>query len=775
VNPTGTTRAKLAARVVELFEHRFEAKEPLAGWPLLGRLQLDDRSIEVAAYLGQVGPSGRDRPEERRIQNPSKNHSIEPIEGRTALLLGLHAPDDETPVFVLWDATTRFGRATRYSAFLAATDLIVARDSGLCDRVSSNGERILAFTVDRLSHALSLYLRETSSMHDEEADLDLEGLAAALSALSQGDVPESFPSSPSAFEPSDIDWSTNEWVTFVAEVQDWLDLDQPVELSAGPKAAVEDLFSGLAVDVVSDCYSDRDGVISLTAIGFSRLNERVSLAQSRKDLFEQDLADEFGAAQATRRWQARWEDEPETPDLTTVEVHAQVNAWAIKWFKDLVADEELELNPSYQRDRVWSTSDSQKLVDSVLRGIPLPSIILNQRKDSLDQEIVDGKQRLTAILRFMGCHPEGVRYARSVCTDEAPFDMFQSDYRKWRRILGIKSTDETKHCLPFRLSTYKNDSLSDLSGRYYCEITESKVRIQDKEETIKKLFAGTSNYKIPVILYTDTDLQQIHRVFGLYNKQGKQLNAEELRNAIYHHLDLTKLVLVLAGDSRGPDELVPFAKDIDMTVVPQTLHQLQVGDSRFHRTKLASWVAAILVHAPNRTDKGIKTPSTAGFINAMLETATTEPSHPMRDKSNLKNLARAMSSGAALLQELAGEEYAFERSFVNNNKKKGDGVRWEDLPTVAAWTSCTLATLVGLSAKDAEEIADAVREASKGRPPLEKQQSRTQWGYLARTIFELLEAMGIDQDKLDRQLKQELGSSCLPTLRDIDALGIKLA
>ena len=119
-----------------------------------------------------------------------------------------------------------------------------------------------------------------------------------------------------------------------------------------------------------------------------------------------------------------------------------------------------------------------------------------------------------------------------------------------------------------------------------------------------------------------------------------------------------------------------------------------------------------------------------------------------------------------------GEEYAFSPSFVN---KKGDGIRWEDLPTVAAWTACSLAVIAGRTAGDAEGFADAVKAATDARPPLEKQQSRTQWGYIARTTFELLEAMSVDLEGLNRNLKQQFGFTCLRTLRDIDALNIRLA
>ena len=52
---------------------------------------------------------------------------------------------------------------------------------------------------------------------------------------------------------------------------------------------------------------------------------------------------------------------------------------------------------------------------------------------------MDGKQRLTAILRFMGCHPDGVAFARSISNDDAPMELYESNYKKWRRKLGLKA------------------------------------------------------------------------------------------------------------------------------------------------------------------------------------------------------------------------------------------------------------------------------------------------------------------------------------------------
>ena len=64
----------------------------------------------------------------------------------------------------------------------------------------------------------------------------------------------------------------------------------------------------------------------------------------------------------------------------------------------------LNLEPGFQRKSVWSKSDRAKLIDSILRNYPLPSIFLYKREhDGLYiYDVIDGKQRIESILMFMG-------------------------------------------------------------------------------------------------------------------------------------------------------------------------------------------------------------------------------------------------------------------------------------------------------------------------------------------------------------------------------------
>ncbi len=64
----------------------------------------------------------------------------------------------------------------------------------------------------------------------------------------------------------------------------------------------------------------------------------------------------------------------------------------------------LELKPDFQRRPVWSAPAKIMLMDSILKGIPIPKVFLsNQIKDEKTYRIViDGQQRIRAILDFIG-------------------------------------------------------------------------------------------------------------------------------------------------------------------------------------------------------------------------------------------------------------------------------------------------------------------------------------------------------------------------------------
>ena len=62
---------------------------------------------------------------------------------------------------------------------------------------------------------------------------------------------------------------------------------------------------------------------------------------------------------------------------------------------------ELDIHPEFQRFFRWTDTQKTALIESILLGIPIPSIFVSQREDGV-WDVVDGLQRLSTIFQFMG-------------------------------------------------------------------------------------------------------------------------------------------------------------------------------------------------------------------------------------------------------------------------------------------------------------------------------------------------------------------------------------
>lgn len=62
---------------------------------------------------------------------------------------------------------------------------------------------------------------------------------------------------------------------------------------------------------------------------------------------------------------------------------------------------EIDINPDFQRKFRWPDHLRSRLIESILIGVPLPSIFVYQNEKGI-WEVVDGVQRVSTILEFMG-------------------------------------------------------------------------------------------------------------------------------------------------------------------------------------------------------------------------------------------------------------------------------------------------------------------------------------------------------------------------------------
>jgi len=73
----------------------------------------------------------------------------------------------------------------------------------------------------------------------------------------------------------------------------------------------------------------------------------------------------------------------------------------VKQLISMVEDKLIDIAPEYQRQFRWKQDRQSVLIESVLLGIPLPSLFMAANKDGT-WELVDGVQRLSTLIRFAG-------------------------------------------------------------------------------------------------------------------------------------------------------------------------------------------------------------------------------------------------------------------------------------------------------------------------------------------------------------------------------------
>ena len=158
-----------------------------------------------------------------------------------------------------------------------------------------------------------------------------------------------------------------------------------------------------------------------------------------------------------------------------------VTTHPISWFTDREREGNLILQPRFQRRRVWTDRQKSNLIESILLQLPVPEIYMQIKTGSdgtSEYVIVDGQQRISTILEFVGIG------------DRGPFELRQLDTdSRWDGYTFGELTDEQK-------ATFFGHGMA---VRYLQEATD---------EDIEDLFRRLNKYLTP-------------------------LNPQELRNATY--------------------------------------------------------------------------------------------------------------------------------------------------------------------------------------------------------------------------------------------------
>lgn len=153
----------------------------------------------------------------------------------------------------------------------------------------------------------------------------------------------------------------------------------------------------------------------------------------------------------------------------------------------------INLRPEYQRRLVWTNAKKSLLVESLLMNVPIPPVFLFEH-DLSRYEVMDGQQRLNAIVEF---------------------------YENRLKLSGL-------------------EKWSVLNGRTYADCPPRIRRGLDRRRLSATVLLAESGKDEDQV----TNLRRM--VFERLNTGGQNLNAQELRNAIYSG-SFNELLIKLAG------------------------------------------------------------------------------------------------------------------------------------------------------------------------------------------------------------------------------------
>jgi uncharacterized protein with ParB-like and HNH nuclease domain len=185
------------------------------------------------------------------------------------------------------------------------------------------------------------------------------------------------------------------------------------------------------------------------------------------------------------------EEDFENPEDSPVEELQKILSYNVanttEVLKLKIDSKEIDLQPEFQRAFVWDINKASLFIDSLIIGLPIPSVFLGKQKEDDSYIVIDGQQRLKSVYFYL-----------------------QGDFES----NGEKQT--------FALTNLKGRSWE---GKTYAELDEKYKR------RIRNSVINTT-----IIEDINSQPKVVHDLFHRLNTGGVALTDQEIRNCVYSGL-----------------------------------------------------------------------------------------------------------------------------------------------------------------------------------------------------------------------------------------------
>ena len=211
---------------------------------------------------------------------------------------------------------------------------------------------------------------------------------------------------------------------------------------------------------------------------------------------------------------------------------------------NMYKEKEFVINPDFQRLFRWEIGQKSKLIESLLLGIPLPSIFVFEKEDAT-WELIDGLQRISTLLEFMGELRDPAGQLRPPTALVATKYLPSLDKAVWEKSENIPDVPV--------------DEQTPLTGPQQLALKRSRLSV----EILKRPSENATKYDL----------------FQRLNAGGIAANAQELRNCI-----IIMVSSQYAAFMRGLAESEPF------------LNVLSASEDQIEKQRHMEYVSRFLVH-----------------------------------------------------------------------------------------------------------------------------------------------------------------------------------
>lgn len=186
----------------------------------------------------------------------------------------------------------------------------------------------------------------------------------------------------------------------------------------------------------------------------------------------------------------KYELEDYMEESNEIDLFNSAVVWGMDWTAETIVSQlekgNIDIDPKFQRRDAWTQEEKSRLIESLMLGLPVPTIILAEMKNKKNGFIViDGKQRLLSIKQF--------------CSKKENFT---------------------------RLQLKKMEVLRELDGKTMQDLTE--------DSRYDRFLTAFENATIRTIVIKNWPNEQfLYSVFLRLNTGSKTLSPQELRQALH--------------------------------------------------------------------------------------------------------------------------------------------------------------------------------------------------------------------------------------------------